>query len=129
MKKKALVGVVVLVVVCLLAAVVYQTTRPEPAAGEKEITVVVVHGDGTEAEFQYQTDAEYLGQVLTDNGLVGGTESAYGLFITTVDGETADEGLQQWWCITRDWEMLSTGADQTPIADGEQYELTLTEGY
>ena len=58
-----------------------------------------------------------------------GTESAYGLFITTVDGETADDSLQQWWCITRSGEMLSTGADQTPIADGEQYELTLTEGY
>ena len=25
--------------------------------------------------------------------------------------------------------LLSTGADQIPIADGEQYELTLTEGY
>ena len=72
MKKKAWIGVIVLVVVCLLAVVLYQATRPEPAAGEKEITVVVVHGDGTEAEFQYQTDAEYLGQVLTDNGLVGG---------------------------------------------------------
>ena len=43
--------------------------------------------------------------------------------------ETADESLQQWWCITREGEMLSTGADQTPITDGEQYELTLTEGY
>ena len=68
-------------------------------------------------------------EVLTENGLAEGTESAYGLFITTVDGETADESLQQWWCITREGEMLSTGADQTPIAHGEQYELTLTEGY
>ena len=90
---------------------------------------MVVHGDGSEADFQYRTDAEYLGEVLTENGLAEGTESAYGLFITTVDGETADDSLQQWWCITREGEMLSTGADQTPIADGEQYELTLTEGY
>ena len=29
----------------------------------------------------------------------------------------------------REGEILSTGAGQTPIADGEQYELTLTEGY
>lgn len=129
MRKKLLIGCGALVIACLLAAVLYMQTRPEPTEGAKAIDVVVVHGDGSEATFQYQTDAEYLGEVLTENGLVEGTESSYGLFITTVDGETADESLQQWWCITREGEMLSTGADQTPIADGEQYELTLTEGY
>lgn len=129
MKKKTLIGCGALVAACLLAALLYLQTRPETAAGDKTIDVVVVHGDGSEADFQYQTDAEYLGDVLTENGLVEGTESTYGLFITTVDGETADDSLQQWWCITREGEMLSTGADQTPIADGEQYELTLTEGY
>lgn len=129
MRKKLLIGCGALVVACLLAAVLYIQTRPGTTEGAKAIDVVVVHGDGSEATFQYQTDAEYLGDVLTENGLVEGTESSYGLFITTVDGETADESLQQWWCITREGETLSTGADQTPIADGEQYELTLTEGY
>lgn len=129
MRKKLLIGCGALVVACLLAAVLYIQTRPRTTEGAKAIDVVVVHGDGSEATFQYQTDAEYLGDVLTENGLVEGTESSYGLFITTVDGETADDSLQQWWCITREGEMLSTGADQTPIADGEQYELTLTEGY
>lgn len=129
MKKKLLIGCGALVLACLLAAVLYIQTLPETAEGAKTIDVVVVHGDGTEAAFQYQTDAEYLGEVLVENELAEGTESAYGLFITTVDGETADDSLQQWWCITRSGEMLSTGADQTPIADGEQYELTLTEGY
>ncbi len=129
MKKKLLIGCGALVLACLLAAVLYIQTRPKTAEGAKAIDVVVVHGDGSEADFHYRTDAEYLGDVLAENGLVEGTESAYGLFITTVDGETADESLQQWWCITRSGEMLSTGADQTPIADGEQYELTLTEGY
>lgn len=129
MKKKLLIGCGALVLACLLAAVLYIQTRPETAEDAKTIDVVVVHGDGTEATFQYQTDAEYLGEVLVENELAEGTESAYGLFITTVDGETADDSLQQWWCITRSGEMLSTGADQTPIADGEQYELTLMEGY
>ena len=129
MRKKLLIGCGALVVACLLAAVLYIQTQPGTTEGAKAIDVVVVHGDGSEATFQYQTDAEYLGDVLTENGLVEGTESSYGLFITTVDGETADDSLQQWWCITREGEMLSTGADQTPIADGEQYELTLTEGY
>ena len=129
MRKKLLIGCGALVAACLLAAVLYIQTRPETTAGAKTIDVVVVHGDGTQASFQYQTAAQYLGDVLTENGLVEGSESSYGLFITTVDGETADDSLQQWWCVTREGEMLSTGADQTPIADGEQYELTLTEGY
>ena len=64
-----------------------------------------------------------------DEELVDGEESAYGLFIMTVDGETIDEADQEWWCITRGGKQLNTGADQTPIADGEDYELTFTIGY
>ena len=124
MKKKTLIGCGALVAACLLAALLYLQTRPETAAGDKTIDVVVVHGDGSEAAFQYQTDAEYLGDVLTENGLVEGTESTYGLFITTVDGETAEGN--QWWCITQDGQMVETGADTTPIADGDHFELTMS---
>ena len=56
-------------------------------------------------------------------------QSAYGLYILTADGETADEDNQEWWCITQGGEQLNTGADQTPIADGDRFELTLTVGY
>ena len=51
------------------------------------------------------------------------------MFIQTVDKETADEGKQQWWCITKGGEQVNTSADQTPIADQDQFELTLKEGY
>ena len=62
-------------------------------------------------------------------GIIQGSESEFGLYILTVDGETADEDLQQWWCITKGGEQLMTGADDTMIADGEQYEFTLTTGW
>ena len=74
-------------------------------------------------------NAEYLDQALTENEIASGSDSEYGLFITTVDGETADDSQQQWWCITKSGEMLMTGASETPVADGETYELTLTTGY
>ena len=103
--------------------------KPQATEGEKEVTIVVVHGDQTEKTFQYHTDAEYLVEVLKENELVSGEEGEYGLFIKTADGETADESKQQWWCITKGGEQVNTSADQTPIADGEQFELTLKEGY
>jgi len=104
-------------------------TKKAPVAGAKTISVEVVHGDGSRKTFEYHTDREYLGEVLKDEELVDGEESAYGLFIMTVDGETIDEADQEWWCITRGGKQLNTGADQTPIADGEDYELTFTIGY
>ncbi len=75
------------------------------------------------------TQTGNLGEVLQDNELIAGEESDYGLYILTVDGETADEAKQQWWCITKAGEMVNNSADSTPIQDKEQYELTLKEGY
>lgn len=98
-------------------------------AAVKEITVKVVHGDGSEKEFPISTEAETLGDALMAEGLVEGEESSYGLFITTVDGETADDSNQEWWCLTKGGEMWNYGADSTELSDGDTYELTLTVGY
>ena len=118
-----------LIVLCIAAGVLFHINKPETTAGEKEINVVVVHADQTENTFTYQTDAEYLADVLLENELADGDMGSYGLFITTVDGETADDSKQQWWCITKDGERVNSGADALPIADGDQFELTLMEGY
>lgn len=127
--KRTLIAAAALLLVCILVGGLYLKFKPQATKGEKEVNVVVVHGDETEKTFQYHTDAEYLVEVLKENELVSGEEGEYGLFIKTVDGETADESKQQWWCITKGGEQVNTSADQTPIADGEQFELTLKEGY
>ena len=128
MQKKKVLGIA-LVICCVLAAILYFQFRPTPVAGEKEISVLVVHGDQSEKSFVYETDAEYLGEVLLDAALIDGTEGHYGLFVTTVDGETADESKQEWWCISKGGEMTQTSIDTTPIADQDQFELTLKTGY
>jgi len=127
--KGTLIAAGALLLVCILAGGLYLKFKPQATEGEKEVTIVVVHGDQTEKTFQYHTDAEYLVEVLKENELVSGEEGEYGLFIKTADGETADESKKQWWCITKGGEQVNTSADQTPIADGEQFELTLKEGY
>lgn len=128
-KGRVIVAVAALVVAAVALFGVYQAFVPTGEAGAKEITVIVVHGDKSEKDFTYETDEAYLGGVLKTEGLIDGEESQYGLFIKTVDGETADDSKQQWWSLTKDGERVNTGVDEAPIEDGDQFELTLIEGY
>ncbi|GFI42997.1 hypothetical protein IMSAGC018_00661 [Lachnospiraceae bacterium] len=128
-RKKTLILVTTLIIAAIAMFIVYKVFMPEGKAGEKEITVTVVHADESSKDFIYQTDEAYLGDVLKAEELVDGTEGEFGMFITSVDGETADDSKEQWWCITKGGESVNTSADQTPIEDGDKFELTLTEGY
>lgn len=106
---------------------------PGESAGDGEVkkafTLTVVHKDGSSKDFPIETAQEMLGAALLDEGLIAGDDSEYGLFVTSVDGETADGGSQEWWCLTAGGEQVTTGVDSTPIEDGGQYEFTLTVGY
>lgn len=129
--KKTLIAVALLIVLVAAVALIWHFANPanDANSADKTISVVVVHADGKEANFSIATNEEFLRGALEQENLVSGDESEYGLFVKTVDGETADDANQEWWCITRGGEMLNTGVDDTPIADGETYELTLTVGY
>ena len=123
--KKLILALVVLLVAAAALALGYHTLKPQTQPGAKTLSVTVVHGDGAQKQVSIHTDEEYLGPALTacDELGVEGENGPYGLFIQTVDGETVSGN--QWWCITRSGEEVTTGADLTPIADGESYELTL----
>ena len=130
MKKRAIVISAILLLMLFIGAIfLYRNYLPKTKEGEKSITVTVVHGDGSSKDFDLQTNSEYLREALEEQDLITGTEGEYGLFITEVDGETADDTRQEWWCITKDGENVNTSADQTPVADQDQFELTLKEGY
>ena len=88
-KNKLLLAVVGVLALAVILMAVYLLTRPKTAEGGKTVTVTVVHADETEKTFTYETDAEYLGEVLEAEGLVEGTMGDYGLYITKVDGEEA----------------------------------------
>ena len=119
MQKKNNKGVIALIIVLVLAAaalVIWQTNKPETQQGGKEITIngipFTVVGVFEEKDpnnmsgmdryvlIPYtviRTDEEYLRGALEQEDLIEGTESEYGLYVLTVDGETADESEQQWW--------------------------------
>ena len=120
-----------LVLVILLGAMLglWLGTRPEAAEGNKSITVTVVHGDGSEKEFVYGTDEEYLGTLLLEEGLIQGESGAYGLMISTVDGETASwEENHSYWALYEGDNYATTGVDGVVLTDGGEYSLVYTIG-
>lgn len=137
-KTKKILAVILLLAVAAAAVFAYYQWGPPAQKRAEEakrqqaaatITLVVVHGDESKKEFTIATNETSLRKALEQEKLIEGTESDWGLYILTVDGETADEGQQQWWCLTKDGEMTPTGVDDTVIADGEHYEFTLTTGW
>lgn len=130
--KKAIIAVAILLVLVLGAIIAWFALRPKPAEvpdGTIGIVVEVKHKDESTKEFAIRTDSENLRGALEQENLIQGDESEYGLYVKTVDGETADDGAQEWWCFTKDGEMLMTGVDDTLIADGEHYEIVFTVGW
>ena len=111
------------------ASILYTKHLPQTVSGEKNIAITVFHGDGSEKTFAWQTNAAYLAEALLENEIADGETGSFGLYITTVDGETADAGNQEWWCITKGGETVTCGAENLPIADGDRFELTLMEGF
>ena len=129
MSKKSVFFAILLAAVMAVFLGIWYVARPQASAGEKDLSIQVIHGDLSTRIFEITTSAEFLGDALTEHGIVQGEMGPYGLYILTADGETADDANQEWWCITRSGESLTTGASETPISNGETYELTLTVGY
>ena len=130
-KKSGLIAVLLLVALVVAAAAAYFVFVPQPEANTelKTISLTVVHGNGDENVFTLDTPCETLGEALVNAGLITGEEGPYGIYIMTVDGETVDESLQQWWCLTKGGQQHNNSADSTVLADGDAYELSFTEGW
>ncbi|MGI6110403.1 MAG: DUF4430 domain-containing protein, partial [Eubacteriaceae bacterium] len=94
-----------------------------------QITVQVeVPGEETKT-FTYDTDENYLGGLLRDQGLVNGENSSTGFYVTEVNGIKADESKQQWWKLQQNGTDATTGVDDLTINNGDTYSFILTEGY
>lgn len=121
-KKAKIISGVILALLVVAAVLALIFLRPDANPGSKAIVFQVTHSDGNVVNFDIRTDSENLRGALEQENLITGNESAYGLFVTEIDGEAADDAQRQWWCFTKDGEMLNTGVDDTMIADGEHYE-------
>ena len=110
------------------------TTEAAPApselgAGKLSFTFEVQKSDGETSSFAIHTDAETVGDALTELKLVEGEVGQYGLYVTTVLGETLDYNADgMYWAFYENGEYAMTGVDQTNITDGATYAMVATKG-
>ena len=128
-KKKTIIAIAAALVLIAVLIGCYMAFMPKGSEGVKDITVQVIHADGTAKEWEISTHSENLRGALEEQSLISGDDSGATLFVTTVDGYTADTANEEWWCFTKGGESMMTGVDDTVIADGDKYEITLTVGY
>ena len=109
---KSLLTLAALLLAALVMWTVWNTTRP----AAKSVNT-----------FTCETDAPYLGEFLLEEGLIAGSEGPYGLYVDTVDGETADYSVDcGWWQLLCNGESSSVGVDAVVPEEGSTYTWVYT---
>ena len=101
----------------------------ETKAAGTSFTFVVTDLEGKETSFDITTQKATVGEALLDQGLIEGEDGEYGLYVTTVNGVSADwDKDQTYWAFYIDGEYAMTGVDATEVTAGATYSMVLTKG-
>ena len=123
-KKLVIIAVALAAVIALMAGL-FLSTRPQAQEGSKQVTILIVHKDGTEKKLEYATDLEYLADLLLEKELATGYASEeYGFTIESVDGVVADWAADSaYWALYEGEEYAMTSAAGIVLVDGGLYKL------
>ena len=128
MKKRGLIitlSVVLAVIIALFAGIVIYN-KMQTQKGDKDIKVTVTFLDETQKVYEIDTDAEFLADALLEEKIID-AKSKNGKY-TVIAGERADYTADgRWWALSKDGKMTSTGLNDTPINDGDSFEITNTK--
>ena len=115
---------VLFVLMAALALCLASCETEEQNSNAVTFTLTVVGPDGTSTEHTVTSDADNLGEALLNEGIIEGTEDQYGLYITAVNGITADFNTDgAYWALYIGEEYAMTGVSSTPIAEGDSFKL------
>ena len=90
--------------------------------GATQFAFTVIDKDGNETAFEIHTDKEIVGEALVELGLIEGEAGAFGLFVKSVNGITADYDVDQtYWAFYVNGEYATSGVDTTMIEEGMTY--------
>ena len=131
-KKKTIGAVLLFIFTIVVFGSVFLATKPNTHHGDKEVSLVVVNEAGEETDYNVQTDAEYLIEVMEDAKKLGlkydGVKDAYGMMISEVNGERAlYEENQAYWGFSVNGEYCEYGVSQQPVEDGDCIEIKYTK--
>lgn len=91
-------------------------------AAKVTFTFTVTDKDGNSEDFTISTDKATVGDALLAEGLIAGEAGAYGLYVKTVNGITADYDTDgTYWAFYVNGEYASKGVDQTEVVEGAAY--------
>ena len=101
-------------------------TEEEPVVlggGDLSFVFEVIDPDANESWFEIHTDAETVGAALLENGLIEGSESEYGLYVTSVCGIELiwSEESPHYWAFYINGEYAQTGVDMTEAEENTRY--------
>ncbi|MBE6949756.1 MAG: DUF4430 domain-containing protein [Ruminococcaceae bacterium] len=92
--------------------------------GSKSFNLTIVDKEGNEHLYEIHTDEEMVGYALIAHELIEGEEGPYGMYIKSVLGQVLDYDTDgMYWSFYVGSEYAMTGVDQTPITEGEHYQL------
>ncbi len=127
--KKLLVALIAFVAAVTVMVGIWLTSQLDaprsPDEGAIKFSVIVVHSDGSEKTFKYETNGGKLGDFLKETGLAIESDSP-GLY-NIIDGETADWSVDQsFWNFYVDDALVNYGMNDATITDGTVYKLVYT---
>lgn len=90
--------------------------------GKNRFLLNIVDKDGKLSEFAINTDETTIGSALEKIGLIKGTEGAYGLYVTIVNGIKAEyETDGCYWAFYIGDDLATTGVDSVEIVEDTVY--------
>ena len=95
--------------------------------GQKLVDITVEAGDKS-VVFTIKSNKQTVGDALKEHNLIDGEMGAYGLYVKSVNGITADYSVDNsFWSFTKFGEYMTTGVDVTQFSDGDKFELVYTK--
>ena len=95
--------------------------------GQKLVDITVEAGDKS-VVFTIKSNKQTVGDALKEHNLIDGEMGAYGLYVKSVNGITADYSVDNsFWSFTKSGEYMTTGVDVTQFSDGDKFELVYTK--
>ena len=107
----------------LIAALLlcWASFQPLALEGVKEITLNVIHSDGTANTVRFSTTARYLAQALDGNIDFDAFLGEDALYLLAIDGEYADYTRGEHWMYDCNDNPAYFYIDAQPVADGDVY--------